>query len=145
MAKDSNLEVKKKVSLLLATWQLINDQDFRGRIAVSIFKASENILNEGGDPEAPRAWLAEQVKIDPSMRIDWFVWKVSSNSSIATQAVDGQGNVPDGDVDYVVASVWDAVAIDRASKAEPMGGTTIPTVQMPNGPVPVAPPVTVIG
>lgn len=132
------------MSVLLATWQLVNDQKFRGRIAAAIYKAAENIVNEGGTPESDRFKLANQVRIGPANKIDWFIWKVASNPSIASESVDGQANVPDGDIDYVVASVWDEVATDNLTVPQSMGGNDIPMAPA-DGPAPIAPPVTVIG
>lgn len=132
---------------LQSTWTLVNDQIFRGRLAAAMYKAAENILNEGADETTDRFKLAEMVRTDAMMKVDWFTWKVASNPSVAVASEVGQENVPDGDIEYVIASVWDAVAEIYVPAPVPMGGTSIPIVgSMPPGQglKPVADPVTVL-
>lgn len=118
---------------LSTTWTLVNNDDFRGRVIVAVYKSAVNILN-GTDPvDSPRYRLAREAKDQATMLVTSFIWDVSSNASIELAAATGQEEVPDGDIEFVVAALWDSIAMLRYPPppvAAPV--TTMPYIPPPD-------------
>jgi len=102
---------------LLATAALASDPDFRTRVAAAVVAAALNVSGEGRDDSRPnwettRQAYATTILRAPLANLDPFVWAVASNPSIST-TYQNNGNsesVPDGDIEFTVASVWDDVS-----------------------------------
>lgn len=90
-------------------WDLVKDNGFRGRVAMAIIGAAKAIMDE--DPEAPnhvkRVRLARSALNNPEQMVVSFIYDIASNPTIAA---DGPTASADGDLDFVIASVWDARA-----------------------------------
>lgn len=90
---------------------LAADPSFRQRIAAATLEAAIAIMSEAPTPGyetyyIKRIGLAQQVIRDPSHPIEAMVEAVALNPSIASAGVEA----PDGDIAFVVASTWDALA-----------------------------------
>lgn len=83
---------------------------FRTRIKIAIVKAAVQVLAEAASatPEKTlkRHDLAIAVLSDPAGLAARFVWPIVANAAIAGAGLAS----PDGDLDFVVATVWDALA-----------------------------------
>jgi hypothetical protein len=83
---------------------------FRGRVRMAAVKAAVAVANEGpsGDErrDSLRGNLATNVLADPAGYEERFVWAVLTNSAVAAAGIAA----PDGDLDYVMTTVWDALA-----------------------------------
>jgi TRAP-type mannitol/chloroaromatic compound transport system permease large subunit len=87
-----------------------------GRVQYAVLKAAVAIANESDQTphHAERVRLANRVlrgNLPPTV----FGWLVLTNATVGT-AVGAEeeptgDSVPDGDIEFVVASVWDALAL----------------------------------
>lgn len=89
---------------------LVASDSFKSRVGFSVLNAAISIMNEAPDDTKPargakRISLAWQqiTALEPSAV---FVRLCAANPAIASAGDDA----PDGDIDFVVSSVWDAVA-----------------------------------
>jgi len=92
----------------LATAQ---DETFRGRVLMAAVRAAVAIANE--EPAATddavtsrRHALAFTMLNNPSDFQERFVWAVLTNPAVSTAGAEA----PDGDIEFVVSSVWNAIA-----------------------------------
>lgn len=96
---------------LKSVWYLVNDPEFRGRVSAAIYLAATDIVNSSDPETSARVKLAHTVRSQLSMMMDDFVWMVASNPSIAQVAEQGDSSIiPDGDIQYVVSSIWNMLA-----------------------------------
>lgn len=84
---------------------------FRTRVKVAIVTAAVNVLAEDTSSmtetkASKRNALATAVLTDPQSFADRFAWPVVANPSIAANGLAS----PDGDLAFVVSSVWNAMA-----------------------------------
>jgi hypothetical protein len=83
---------------------------FRGRVRMAAVKAAVDIAAEApsGDTRRDnlRGTLATNVLNDPAAFEERFVWAALTNPTIAGAGI----NAPDGDLEYVMATIWDALA-----------------------------------
>jgi hypothetical protein len=83
---------------------------FRDRVRVAALRAAVNIASEAPSGDANRdglrSTLATNVLADPDGYTDRFAWATITNATVA----DAGLAAPDGDIEFVVASVWDALA-----------------------------------
>lgn len=95
----------------LDIYNIAHDDNFRRRVQTAALLVSRDILNDGAeDQSGPRYVLARQaLRLDEPV-IDRFAWECALNPSINAQEASQNGSSPDGDIAFVVSSVWDAVA-----------------------------------
>lgn len=97
---------------LQETAALARHETFRDRVGMAVVKAAVNVAAElPADPpdtrkDELRANLATNVLNDPDGHRARFTWAVLSNAAVAGAGLDA----PDGDIEFTVASVWDAIA-----------------------------------
>lgn len=90
---------------------LAESASFQTRVKVAIVKAAANVVHEDGSAMNPlrrdkRAALARGILLDPATHARLFVWPVVANTQIAAEGLDS----PDGDLDYQVSAIFDAMA-----------------------------------
>lgn len=83
---------------------------FRGRVRVAAVKTAVAVANEAesGDPrrDGLRNTLATNVLNDPLAYTERFTWAMLTNGTVAAAGI----NATDNDLDYVMTTIWDAVA-----------------------------------
>lgn len=97
--------------------QAVNDFGFVNRVTAAIVAAAINVSGEavtsGKEVKyAKRQQLADRVLANPRGETDRFAWGVACNATIS-QTIDSNGTsdaVPDGDIEFTVASLWDDFA-----------------------------------
>ena len=94
----------------LQTFKLAHDPDFRARVQVAAYLAGRDIANDGGGQGDARHLLARQAHRLDEPAVDRFAWACATNPTIAAAEVASPSSAPDGDLAFVVASVWDEVA-----------------------------------
>lgn len=99
---------------LLGQFNAMQNPAFYGRVWAACYKIADNVLNE--DPTTPnhmlRVKLAQNMQAEPGTYADPFVKRCAMNASIGmTIDDDGVSTCPDGDIEYVVASVWESAAL----------------------------------
>ena len=94
----------------LDIYNLAHDDTFRKRVQCAVYLAGRNILNDGLEKNDARYTLARQSQSLEDFVLDRFAWACASNPSILAAESQSAGSSLDGDLDFVVASVWDAVA-----------------------------------
>ncbi len=84
---------------------------FRARVQVAAVKAAVDVAAEADTVanHAKRVQLANQVLMSPARWGEIMAESVAVNGTILAQAMADQV-VPDGDIEFVVASLWDAYA-----------------------------------
>ena len=104
-------------------FRLIKDDTFQARVSGALLAASSQILNEAAtapNHENRLRW-ANAIFASPEQQTAFFLPGVLTNATIAGAA----GNVPlaasgtpisDGDIDYVVASLFDSYANQFAAQ-----------------------------
>jgi hypothetical protein len=95
----------------IAQADLAQAESFRTRVKMATVQVAGTILNEDvsgfGQVQAmKRLDLAQRVLRDPDATVSGFVYPVVSNAAVAEAGLDAA----DQDFQFVVASVWDAVA-----------------------------------
>lgn len=89
---------------------LAKHEGFRDRVMVAMIVTAVNVAAEGASSDqrkdSLRAALATNALNDPAGYIDRFAWATVSNATVADAGI----NAPDGDLEYVMASLWDALA-----------------------------------
>jgi hypothetical protein len=102
------------MSLLLTQARIRRDADIRARVVSAMLNAGENILNE--DPETKghtqrRQWaLSLRTEDAAEAAAGRLMPRVAANPALATAyASGGQSAVPDGDIEFIVASIIPAV------------------------------------
>jgi hypothetical protein len=87
-----------------------------GRVQYQVLKAAVAIANESDQTpnHTERLRLANRV-LRGNLPITVFGWLVLTNGTVGT-AIDAEedptgDSVPDGDIEFVVSSVWDALAL----------------------------------
>lgn len=96
---------------------LAEAQSFKVRVKVAVVNVAATVMAEdrSGMNEArgsKRGSLARAILMAPAQYADLFVWPVVSNPTIAAAGLAS----PDGDLAYVVTSVFDALAGVEASE-----------------------------
>ena len=94
----------------LDIYNLAHDDTFRKRVQCAVYLAGRDVLNDGLDKSSARHILARQSQSLEDFVLDRFAWACASNPSILAAEVQSAGSSLDGDLDFVVASVWDGVA-----------------------------------
>lgn len=79
--------------------------------AVSITFEDETLPNH-----AERLELAHQVLTSPPMLQEPFAWAVSTNQTVVDKWAAGDYESAAGDLPYVISTIWDAVALARATR-----------------------------
>lgn len=83
---------------------------FRLRVRMAMLKTAVNVAAEAAtadpDVDAARASLATRVLNAPAAFEDPFTWTVLTNATVADAGMDA----PDGDLEFTVSSVWNAIA-----------------------------------
>jgi len=94
----------------LDTAALAEHRSFRDRVAVAMTKTAVNVAAEGPSDDARkdslRSALATNVLNDPLGYTERFTWAVLTNAQVAANGL----NAPDGDLEYTLSTVWDAIA-----------------------------------
>ena len=95
----------------IARADLAQAASFRTRVKMATVEVAGTILNEDissfGQVQAmKRLDLAQRVLRDPDATVGGFVYPVVANTAIGNAGLDAS----DGDFQFVVATVWDAVA-----------------------------------
>lgn len=89
---------------------LANDQTFIDRVTAAAVAAALQIQGEapGNTPTraAKRSDLATAVLADPAGQSSRFARAVAANSTIQSSGTEA----PDGDIEFVIAAVWDDLA-----------------------------------
>lgn len=107
----------------------ISTPAFYMRVAFLALKAAQNVATE--DPEtaehASRAAYAGRILRGEESAVLLASHVVASNSVIASAIVDGSGaDVPDGDIEFALGSIWTARALaffpPAAPPADPPAG-----------------------
>lgn len=88
---------------------LVDDSAFRGRIAMALVKAAQNIQTEPVETpnHAERLTYAVLILKNPGSMAWDFIYDVSSNVTIAAAGATASA---DGDLDFVIATVWNTKA-----------------------------------
>lgn len=90
--------------------QLATHAGFRSRVQVAMLITAANVASEAasGDTrkDSLRAALATNVLNDPDGYAIRFAWATVTNPTVA----EGGLNAPDGDLEFVIASLWDGIA-----------------------------------
>lgn len=94
----------------LQTFKLTHDPDFRARVQVAAYLVGRDIANDGADQGDARHLLARQAHRLDEPAVDRLAWACATNPTIAAAEATTVGSAPDGDLAFVVASVWDAAA-----------------------------------
>lgn len=101
----------------LDTAALTRDGEFQERVQVAVVAAALDILGEdpGTSPQAStkRQMLAHRALLDIGSAYGAFTYAVAANPTVvATFADNGRSSaaIPDGDIAYVVSSVWNDIA-----------------------------------
>lgn len=98
------------MALLIEAAALAKHELFRDRVTVAMLKAAVAVAAEAASGDARtddlRGNLATNVLNDPLGHTGRFAWAVVTNPSVADQGL----NTPDGDIEFVVASVWNHIA-----------------------------------
>lgn len=101
----------------LDTYRLVHNEEFRSRVQTAAYLVARDILNDAGDTSDRRHLLARQATRLDEPVVDALAWACATNPTIAAaeQArLDGTGSgAPDGDLQFVVTSVWDKVSETR--------------------------------
>jgi hypothetical protein len=89
---------------------LAEHSGFRSRVRVAALRAAVAVASEASSGDAGtdgiRATLATNVLNDPEGYTPRFAWAVVTNPTVA----DAGLSASDGDLEFVVASVWNALA-----------------------------------
>lgn len=89
---------------------LAKHEGFRDRVRIAMLITAVNVAAEApsGDQRKDdlRAALATNVLADPVAYTERFSWAAVTNPTVA----DGGLNSPDGDLEFVMASLWDGIA-----------------------------------
>ena len=106
----------------LNTYDLAQASSFRNRLTAAIVNRAGIVITEsmdglGPQQHAKRYGLAVQVLSDPETAMLRFVWPVLANPTIAGKGLDST----DGEIDYQIAQVWDALAGVTAADRETPG------------------------
>ncbi len=98
-------------SALRAARELAARPAFQIRVQVAAVKAAVDVSAEDGGTanHARRTMLANQVLMSPARWGQILAEGVAVNGTILAEAMADQV-VPDGDIEFVVASLWDAYA-----------------------------------
>ena len=97
----------------LDIYNLAHDDTFRKRVQCAVYLAGRDILNDGLEKNDARHTLARQSQSLEDFVLARFAWACASNPAILAilaAEVKSAGSSLDGDLDFVVASVWDEVA-----------------------------------
>ena len=103
-AEDSDMSYLEAV-------ELIHSETFRERTYVAVLAAAIKIMSEAGDDAyhdyyTKRAELARHMISTGGQGNESFIRGVALNPTISAAGE----NAPDGDIDFVVESIWDALA-----------------------------------
>lgn len=95
----------------IATADLANADSFRTRVKMAAVRVAGTVLGEDiaelGQMQAmKRLDLAQRVLRDPDAVLGSFIYPVVANPQIAAVGLEAT----DGDLEFQVATVWDAVA-----------------------------------
>lgn len=98
------------VATLLDSAALARHEGFRDRVTVAMLKTAVAVAAEAPSGDARtdqlRADLATNTLNDPLGYTERFTWGVVTNATVA----DAGLKAPDGDIEYVVVSIWNHVA-----------------------------------
>ncbi len=83
-----------------------------GPLTAAIERAAIAIVNEdpNTDGHELRKTLARAIVQDPARYVTTFAWATSTNSTVVGKWSAGDIDGALGDLDYVIATVWNAVA-----------------------------------
>lgn len=97
--------------------QLIKNQTFLDQLAGSLLAAAVQVTNEGANfaNHANRLLYANAILVNPAAQAAFMAPGVLTNPTISAEAGTPQA-VPDGDVDFVVASLFDTYANQYAAQ-----------------------------
>lgn len=104
---------------LKSTWQLTRSDEFRGRVSVAVFEAGVDIKNSGENENSDRYKLAVEATSQNNLASESFIWPIACNASISASAEQGVEAVLDGDIQYVVATIWNEIATLRYPAISP--------------------------
>lgn len=103
---------------LLSARSLANDSGFIDRVTVAAVKAAIDVSSETRRTNgSSRAALARQVLMSPRRWGELMAVAVAVNATINGKWADKE-EVPDDDIQFVVASLWDAYAGSDADMVE---------------------------
>lgn len=93
----------------LDQWRLVQSEDFKGRLAMALVAAAQNVVNEANTVanHGQRLRLANAILTNATSYVPMFLQYVANNATIAAA---GPVNSADGDLDYVIAQYFTAVA-----------------------------------
>jgi hypothetical protein len=124
---------------LIATAQ---DAEFHSRVAMISFKVAQNVASENPATEhhVERLEYALRTIRGGENPVTLSQHVISSNPTIIA-TIEGNpalkgSNVPDGDIEFALASIWDARSLAFAGT----GGTSVAPLSQFVSPAPTAPP-----
>ena len=89
---------------------LAKHEGFRDRVRIAMLITAVNVSSEApsGDQrkDSLRETLATNVLADPIAYTERFAWAAVTNPTVA----EGGLTSPDGDLEFVMASLWDGIA-----------------------------------
>jgi len=97
--------------------QLIKNQTFLDQLAGALLAASVQVTNEGAGAQnhANRLLFANAVLVNPAQQAAFIAPGILTNPTISAEAGTPQ-SIPDGDVDFVVAGLFDIYANQYAAQ-----------------------------
>lgn len=100
---------------LIAARELAIDATFVARVRAACVRAAVAVTGEGAGAanHAARADLARQVLRSPGAWAERFAEAAATNATLLTYATVGE--MPDGDIEYTINSLWDAFAGGEAA------------------------------
>jgi hypothetical protein len=103
--------IEPEVSPLRSARELSLNSAFIDRVAVAAVEAAINVTSESTRTanHASRASLARKVLMSPRRWGELMAVAVAVNTTINQKYATGEA-VPDGDISFVVASLWDSYA-----------------------------------
>ena len=97
--------------------QLLKDQTFQDQVEGALIAAASNVMNEaaGAPHHEPRLKWANAIIASSRQQMAFFLAGMLTNPSISANAATPLA-ISDGDVDYVVASLFDKYADQYAAQ-----------------------------
>jgi hypothetical protein len=89
------------------------DDDLRTALTAAVYGAAVNVMSEPGDTpdHLQRADLARRVLTGfPTEYIDRFAWAASTNATVVDQWITNDRAGAYSSLDFVISTVWNAVA-----------------------------------
>jgi hypothetical protein len=98
--------------------QLIKNQTFLDQLAGALLAAAVQVINEGAGAtnHAHRLLFANAILVNPAAQASFMAPGILTNPTISAEA-STPASIPDGDVDFVVAGLFDTYANQYAAQA----------------------------